>query len=247
MRSAQMTDKLMGLLKDLADQKPVSAAPEIPELSDIVGASAGSEMTFSEIESTKANLSLLKLAVYSSGSKSVTSEQVNESFRQLEEWLNSKLEALATDGGSVSPIMSQTACFLQPGAPYAPTWRFFHTTLSILDTVKALTSLCSTASKKGSKSAKLPKDRVDILQDLGRKVHQSIQTNIRALKNQVSESGKLGSLIDLVMVGGGTGEDGAQIRSELEQILETSSLELFCGELMESWDEALGGVLAMRL
>ncbi|KAL4921271.1 N-acetyltransferase B complex non catalytic subunit-domain-containing protein [Aspergillus aurantiobrunneus] len=245
-RSAQMTDRLLGLLKDMAAQKPIPTAPDIPDLGEIVGGSVESEMTPSEIECTETNLSLLRLAVYLSGSNSVTSEQVDESLRQVEEWLNSKLKALATDENNVSSIVSQTAIFLQPDAPYAPTWRFFHCILSILDSVKALMSLCSIASKKGgAKGAKLPKDRVERILDLGRQVHQGAQANIRALKKQVSESGKLGSLIDLVL--GGNGTDGPQLRDELEKTLDTSSLELFCGELMESWDEGLGGVLAIRV
>ncbi|KAL3437638.1 N-acetyltransferase B complex non catalytic subunit-domain-containing protein [Aspergillus tetrazonus] len=245
--SAQMIDRLWGLLKDLAAQKPILATPEIPELDNVVGASAESEMTPSEIECTRTNLSLLRLAVYISGSKSVTFEQVDESLGLLEEWLKSKLEALATDGNSISPIMSQTTIFLQSDAPYAPTWRFFHGIFSILDSVKALVSLCSTASRKGSKGAKLPKDRVESLLDLGRKVHQGAHANIRALKKRLSEPGKLGSLMDLVVAGKGIGEDGDQLRGELEKMLDTSSLELFCGELMESWDEALGGMLAVRM
>ncbi|KAL4927148.1 MDM20/NAA25 family protein [Aspergillus undulatus] len=246
-RSAQMTDKLLGLLKDMAAMKPITATPEIPELDDLVGASADSEMTSSEIEGTITNLSLLRLAVFLSGSKSITPDQANESLRQAEEWLNSKLKALASDENSDSAVMSETAVFLQSDVPYAPTWRFFHTIFSILDSVKALVTICSVASKKGSKGAKLPKDRVESLLDLGRKVHQSAQANIRTLKKQVSESGKLGSLIDLVTAGSGTGDDGQQLRGELEKTLDTSSLELFCGELMESWDEALGNALAVRL
>jgi N-terminal acetyltransferase B complex non-catalytic subunit len=242
-----MTDRLWGLLRDLAAQKPISATPEIPELDNLVGTSAESEMTPSEIDCTRTNLSLLRLAVYISGSKSVTSEQVDESLGLLEEWLKSKLEALATDGNSVSPIISQATIFLQSDAPYAPTWRFFHGIFSILDSVKALVSLCSTASRKGSKGAKLPKDRVESLLDLGRKVHQGAHANIRALKKRLSEPGKLGSLMDLVVAGKGIGEDGDQLRCELEKMLDTSSLELFCGELMESWDEALGGILAVRM
>ncbi|KAL3468340.1 N-acetyltransferase B complex non catalytic subunit-domain-containing protein [Aspergillus heterothallicus] len=247
-RSAQMTDKLLGLLKDLANQKPVPVSPELPSLDSLVGSSAAeSDMTISEVESTKTNLSLFKLAVYLSGSKSVTLEQVEESLSQVEEWLNSKLKALEMEGTSVSPLVLETAIFLQPDTPYAPTWRFFHAVYSSLDSVQAAVSLFSVASKKGSKNAKLPKDRVTTLLDTARKVHQSAQANARALKKHVSESGKLGSLVDLVIAGSGTGEEGAQLRDELEKILDTSSLELFCGELMESWDEALGGVLAVRL
>ncbi|KAL4964734.1 MDM20/NAA25 family protein [Aspergillus stella-maris] len=245
--SAQMTDQLLGLLKDMAAQKPISRTPEVPDINDILGAAVESEMTSSEIECTKTNLNLLRLAVYLSGSKSVTSEQVEESLSQTEEWLKSKLKTLDAEENSVSSMMSETTVFLQQDAPCAPTWRFFHTIFTVLDSVKALALLCSVASKKGSKGNKLAKDRVESLLDLSRKVHQGIQANVRTLKKQVSESGKLGSLIDLVMAGSGTGEDGSQLRGELEKLFDTSALELFCGELMESWDEALGNVTAVRL
>ncbi|KAL2833431.1 N-acetyltransferase B complex non catalytic subunit-domain-containing protein [Aspergillus cavernicola] len=246
-RSTQVTDRLFGLLKDMAAQKPITATLDVPGFDDIVSGSSDPEFTPSEIECTNTNLSLLNLAMYLSGSKSVTSGQVDESLSQVEDWLNSKLKALATDQACLSPMMLETAVFSQSDAPYAPTWRFFHAIYSILESVKALVSLCSIATKKGSKTTKLPKYRVEVLLDLGRKVHQSAQANVRALKKQVSESGKLGSLIDLVMTGSGTGEDGPQLRGELEKTFDTSSLELFCGELMESWDEGLGGVLAVRL
>jgi N-terminal acetyltransferase B complex non-catalytic subunit len=242
-----MTDKLLGLLKDLANQKPISVAPEVPSLDDLVGTSTESDMTIPEIEGTKINLNLLKLAVHLSGSKSVTTEQVDESLNQVEEWLNFKLMAVEAEGTSVSRLVSETAIFLQSDTPYAPTWRFFHTIYSILDSVKAAAVLFSIASKKGSKNAKFPKNRVTSMLETARKVHQSAQGNARALKKHISESGKLGSLINLVTAGTGIGEYGSQLRGELEKILDTSSLELFCGELMESWDEALGGVLAVRL
>ncbi|KAL4950244.1 N-acetyltransferase B complex non catalytic subunit-domain-containing protein [Aspergillus filifer] len=250
-KSAQMTDQLLGLLKDIlkdmAAQKPISTTPGVPEINDILGADAESEMTSSEVECTKTNFNLLRLAVYLSESKSVTSEHAEESLSQIEKWLNSQLKTLDAEENKVSSVMSETAVFLQSDAPYAPTWRFFHTIFSVIDSIKALVLLCSVASKKGSKGNKLAKDRVESLLDLSRKIHQGIQANVRTLKKQVSGSGKLGSLIDLVMAGSGTGEDGPQLRGELEKLFDTSALELFCGELMESWDEALGNVTAVRL
>ncbi|KAI9368067.1 N-acetyltransferase B complex non catalytic subunit-domain-containing protein [Aspergillus egyptiacus] len=247
-KSSQMTDRLFGLLKDLAFQRPITAVPEVPRFEDLVGENAESELTPSEIDSTRINVSLLKLAVYLTGSKSVTSEQIDESLSQVEVWLDSKLKSFAMDDATVSPVVSETAIFSSSSdVPYAPTWQFFHVIYSSLESLKALVSLCTVATKKGTKGARLPKDRVDNFLDSARKVHQAILANVRALKKQVTESGKLGSLVDLVMTGSSTGEDGPQLRGELEKTFDTSSLELFCGELMESWEEGLAGVLAVRL
>ncbi|KKK20685.1 hypothetical protein ARAM_000334 [Aspergillus rambellii] len=246
-KSAQMTDKLFGLLKDMAAQKPNLVEPEIPSLEDIVGTSPESDMTPSEVEGARINFHLLRVAVFLSGSKSVTSDQVDQSLSQVEEWLDSSLKDLALGGAAVSPIMSRTAIFLQPEIPYAPTWRFFHNILSILEPVKALLSVCSVALKKGSKNTKLPKDRLETLMGTGRKAHEEIRENIRTLKTHVSEPGKLGSLIDLVITGAGTGEDGPLLQGELEKTLDAASLELFCGELMESWEEGLSGIQTIRL
>ena len=236
MKSSIITDRLFGLLKDLASQKPVSVEAALPSLDEILGSDAASEMTPPEIEATKNNMNLLKLASHLGGSKSITAEEVEGCLKQLEEWLDSKLQQIASNGDKLSPLVSNTAIFLQPGSLSAPSWRFFHESFLILESLRALSQITTIALKKGSKS-KLPKDRLEKLVSSVRLAHDCIRANVRSLK--LSEPGMLSGLIDLVL--GGTARDG------LEKTLDVPALEILCGELMESWEEGLDGMLAVTL
>ncbi|GAB1191620.1 hypothetical protein APSETT444_000800 [Aspergillus pseudonomiae] len=245
--SARVTDQLFSTLKNMAVQKPVSIEPNLPSLEDIVGSEASSEMTSSEIESVKVNLNLLKVVSFLNGSKSVASEEVDRCLTQVEEWLSSKSEDLDLNGPKVSVLVSETAVSLRRHQSSIPTWRFFHNSYLIIESLKALSLITSIASKKPSKTVKLPKDRIQSLADSARQVYESIRANARALKSAISEPGVLGSLIDLVVGGSGDGEDGTQLRTELDKTFDMAALEMFCGELMESWEEGLDGLLRASL
>jgi N-terminal acetyltransferase B complex non-catalytic subunit len=246
-KSARITDRLFGVLKGLSLQKPVPSDLELPRLEDIIDSDAASEMTASEIESVKVNLNLLKVVCYLGGSKSVSSHQAEDCLAEVQDWLESKTKEVAMDDAKISSLASQTGIFLRPDAPIAPTWKTFHALYVALESLKAVASISSIALKKGSKSAKLPKERVERLVNSANQLTESIRANSRVFKSRLSESGVLGALVDLVVAGVGHGEDGPQLRAELDKIFDMSALEMFCGELMESWEEALGGVLGVRL
>ncbi|PKX93059.1 MDM20/NAA25 family protein [Aspergillus novofumigatus IBT 16806] len=240
-KSAQLTDQLFDLLKNLAAQKPVSSDFDVPSLDDLLGSDAESEMTASEIESVKLHLNLLKVAKLLSGSKSVSSEEVDACLSQVEQWLELTSKDFALDGAKLSPVVSRTAVFLKPETPSAPSWKYLHDAFLVLECLKALSFIYTIASKKGSKTAKLPKDRVEKLAGLIGEAYESARANIRALKSRISEPGMLGSLVDLVLAG------GQQLRTELEKTLDMPALELVCGELMESWEGSLDGALSVKL
>lgn len=243
MRSNRVTDRLFSLLKDLVSERPVSVKAALPSLDELLGSDAGSEMTPSEIETTKNHLNLLKIVYLLGGSKSITSEEAGGCLSQVEEWLNYMSQNLALNDNKVSPVMSNTAVFLGSGSLSAPSWRFFHENLLTVETLRAVSQIATIALKKGNKSAKLPKDRVEKLAALARQVSDSVRANVRGLKS--SESGMLGALVDLVL--GGITEEGEELRNTLENILDTSGLELFCGALMESWEQGLDGMLSVTL
>ncbi|KAB8246836.1 N-acetyltransferase B complex non catalytic subunit-domain-containing protein [Aspergillus flavus] len=243
----RVTDQLFSTLKNMTVQKPVSVEPNLPSPKDFVGSEASSEMTSSEIESAKINLSLLKVATFLNGSKSVAAEEVDSCLTQVEEWLCSKSKDLDMNGPKISQLVSETAVPLRRHEASAPTWRSFHDLYLIMESLKALSLITSIASKKTTKAAKLPKDRIQRLADSTRQVYESLRANARALKSAISEPGVLGSLVDLVVGGSDDGEDGTQLRAELDKTFDTAAVEMFCGELMESWEEGLDGLLRVSL
>jgi N-terminal acetyltransferase B complex non-catalytic subunit len=245
--SARVTDRIFRLIRSISLQKPDSTGFDFPSPEEFTGPEAESEMTAAEMECAKINLGLLKVVTFMSGSKSVTSDDVDGSLAQAEKWLGSKLKSFSLESNSVSPTSSNTAICLRKEAPSAPSWRYLHEMFLALESLKAISLITSHASKKGSKTVKIAKDRVDRLADLTRQVHESIRANTRTLKSRISESGVLGDLIELVLSGPDGGERGKHLRSELEKTLDLPALELFCGSLMESWEEGLNGVLEVSL
>ncbi|KAH8428707.1 MDM20/NAA25 family protein [Aspergillus melleus] len=246
-KSTRMTDELFGLLKDIILQKPITAQPDLPNLEELVGSNATSEMTQPEIEGVKVNLDLFKVAAYLGGSKAVSSEQVENSLTQVEEWLNEKSQQLSVEDGQISNAVSNTAIFLKSDIPTAPSWKSFHNLFVVLESLKAVIFVATIVSRKTPKVPKVPKDQVARLGEAARQVHQAIRVNVRTLKSRISEPGMLGSLIDLVGSGDGKSEVGPELRAELEKTLDTSAVEMFCGELMESWEEGLAGLFAVTL
>lgn len=242
-----MTDRIFRLIRSISLQKPDSTEFDIPSLEEIAGPEAEAGMTPGEMEVAKINICLLKVVSFMSGSKSVTSEAVDRCLVQVEEWLGAKLKSLSFDNNSVSPTSSTTAICLRLGTPSAPSWRYLHEMFTTLETLKATSMIMSLASKKGSKVAKLPKDRVDHLASLTPQVHESIRANTRTLKSRISESGVLGDLVELVLSGPLQNKEGKNLRADLEKTLDLPAVELFCGSLMESWEEGLDGVLEVSM
>ncbi|KAH2468832.1 hypothetical protein KXW63_008960 [Aspergillus fumigatus] len=229
-KSAQLTDQLFELLKNLAAQKPVSAEFDVPSLDDLLSSDAESEMTAPEIESVRLHVNLLKVAKLLSGSKSVNPEEVDICLSQVEQWLESRSKDFALDSAKLSPVMLRTAVFLRPESPSAPSWKYLHDTFLVLESLKALSFIYTIASRKGPKTAKLPKDRVEKLGGLIGEVYDSVRANIRALKSRVSEPGMLGSLVDLVLAG------GQQLRTELEKTLDMPAVELVCAYVVITFE-----------
>lgn len=246
MVSSRTTDHLFSILRSIALQKPTSRDIDPPNPDEFTGPAPSSEMTAAEIEGAKINMNLLKVALFMNGSKSVTSAEVDSSLAQVEEHLGSKLKALALENG-VSQTMSKTTICLRPGKPSAPSWRYLHEMYITVESVKAASHMAALALKKGSKAVKVPKDRMERLGGLARQIYESIRENTRTLKSHISESGMLGNLTELVLAGLGSGDEGKELRTELEKTLDLPALEVFCGSLMESWEEGLEGVMGISL
>lgn len=247
MKSSTVTDRLFTLLKNMAAQKPTGPEADLPTIEELTGSAPESDMTSVEIDNTKLHLALLKIASLLSGSKSVPAEELDGLLTQVEEWLTSTSQTLSSENSQNPAIFSETAVSLQAEKPSAlPSWLYLHHSFSVLETLKAVSLLVSVSARKTSKSTpKIAKDRADRLVALVRQIHDAIKTNTRALKSRVQEPGVLSALVDLVVAG--DGEQGGKLREALESLLDTAALEVFCGALMESWEEGLDGVLAVTV
>lgn len=200
-----------------------------------------------EKQTTAIHKELLKVATFMAGSKLTSSDQADAALGQVERWLDERKKELTLDGDNNSQLITTSSVFLQPGNPIAPTWRFLHAVFMHLETLKAVSQLVGLASRKASKTAKLPKERVEQISALVVEVFEMVRSNTRSLKRHLSKPGILTSLIDLVAQGESSAPYEKELQSVLEATLDMSSVEVFCGALMESWEEALDGVLSVKL
>lgn len=220
---------------------------DLPPLETLSISETVNDQTSAEKESVKIHADLLRVATFMAGSKLTALEQVDAALGRVEEFLESKKKGLTLSETATSPLIASTAVFLEADTPAGPTWQYLHNTFVLLETIKALSQLLALAVKKGAKSAKLPKERVERLSILVSEIYELVRSNTRALKQRVSAPGVLTSLVDLVIQGDQSSKSEKEVQDILETTLDPSNVEMFCGALMESWEEALGGVMGVKL
>jgi N-terminal acetyltransferase B complex non-catalytic subunit len=246
-KSARVTDRLFSLLKTMAAQKPVKLETELPALEQLTLSDTEDiepDMTAAEQDNAKIHLALLKVVCLLNDPKSIQGEDFEGLLTQVEDWLTSALDSVSSD----ATAFADTTIHFQSGKPSVPSWLYLHNSFTVLETLKAVSLILSvSSSKKSSKSAaKLPKERGDRLGELVGQVYEAIKSNTRVLKSHIAEPGMLGALIDLVLIGESNAQ-GGQLHKELENTLDAGALEVFCGELMESWEEGLDGILSVAI
>lgn len=220
---------------------------DLPPLETLSISETVNDQTSAEKESVKIHADLLRVATFMAGSKLTALEQVDAALGRVEDFLESKKKGLTLSETATSPLIASTAVFLEADTPAGPTWQYLHNAFVLLETIKALSQLLALAVKKGAKSAKLPKERVERLSILVSEIYDLVRSNTRALKQRVSASGVLTSLVDLVIQGDQSSKSEKEVQDILETTLDPSNVEMFCGALMESWEEALGGVMGVKL
>ncbi|KXG52587.1 N-acetyltransferase B complex, non-catalytic subunit [Penicillium griseofulvum] len=244
--SARLTDRLFGVLESIGSQKPVVLTLELPNLAGLSLSQTDDDHTDTERDTTKIHVELLKVALFMAGSKAHTSAEIETALGAVEDWLKAKREDLALQDPKKSPLIMRTTIEFTPGTPGAPTWEYFHGIWTLVETLKALWNMLDLDSRKALKTAKLPAEQMKRLDTLVREVFEDVRSNTRSLKQSLAESATLSTLIDLVKRGDTTDEYEKPLQDVMEKVMDESALELFCGELRESWEEALDGSLAYR-
>lgn len=258
MDSTRITDQLFAVLKNVAIQRPLTSDMDLPDLESLSLADAN-DRSEAEKESFKIQSELLKIASFLAGSKVTNADQADKALAVVEEWLNEKIKHLTLEEAKyasenkskadykISPIISATTVHIQPDNPSGPTWVYLHTLFTLLETLKALSQLITLGGKKTPNLAKISKERLGKMATLVPEVFELVRSNTRALKNHISAPGVLSALVDNTLQGSYDCSYGQELQMTLEETVGNADLELFCGSLMESWEEALNGVLGVKL
>ncbi|KAJ9633532.1 uncharacterized protein PV06_06173 [Exophiala oligosperma] len=166
-------------------------------------------------------------------------DQWNDVLSQLDRWLSKTLEQRKThpSGFSVSDVR-------------LPSWEDLHNSLSQLETLKAIAMLLGVLSKTSSKGAKgkvaasPSKESLGDVRERVSELEKQIHDDARDLKEQVTAAGVLGKLVDV-----GLGREGvpSELGSIMQELCEESWMENYCGNMKESWEDAVNGVLAVKV
>ena len=239
---------MFSIINRIGNKNPVpSTAADLPKAEEYPGPNAETEMTAAEIQVAKINISLLRMALFLDGSEAVPSEDADACWTRVEEWLlEFEMKHLSMNPVTVSPFSAGTAICLHRDTPTAPSWRYLHESFLILESVKAASLFASVAAKKNPKAGNFSKERANRLKSSAHQIYEGIRDNARTLKLRVSTSGMLTDLIQHAL-GGCIAGEGGELQAELEKTIDMSDMEVFCGSLMESWEEALEGVLQVKL
>lgn len=222
-------------------QKPVKTDVELPDLEELT-LSEVQDMTLVEKQNSGIHSVLLKAVLLLADSKSVPGQEIDKLLKQAEEWLVQTLSSISSEN-----TLDDITTSIPSRKLRVPSWLFFHTNYSTVETLKALSLLLSVAkSKKSPKGGARPsREIIERLVEAVSQVHEAIKTNAKNLRSNVMGSGVLGSMTDLIFHKDSQDED-SELPKELEDSLDSSTVEIFCGELMESWEEALGSLVFLK-
>ena len=208
-------------------------------------ATAGSqELTSVESDNLKIHLAIAHAAMSFQGQVSLGASSLDEDIADIENWLQSKL-------ADAEEVQNNLPLRLDRDIK-APSWYFLHRSYSILETLQGISLLLAVLAKRPKTSkSKAPtptvhNDRLTSVQRLTVQVEASIQDSARKLRAEINMPGILGKLLDLGLARNEQDEI-SPVGKVLEQLSEGAAMETFSGDMRDSWDDALDGILTVKV
>lgn len=215
------------------------------------------ELTDVELDNFTAHTVLASAAVALKRPSGPDDAGLDKHISELETWLRAKVglseETSKTDDAVKSP--RYTLDFGSDIHIKAPSWTYLHRAFSLLETLQGVALLLAVLSpqpkaksaKAKAKPGRISADTISAMQELVQEIETGIHQSARELKRDLNVSGMLGRLMDI-----GLGRDEKQdelsaLGKMLEGLSDVTSLEVLCGDIRESWEEALDGILAVKV
>ncbi|GBF59806.1 N-alpha-acetyltransferase NatB auxiliary subunit [Trichophyton mentagrophytes] len=228
---------------------PKASKPKLSPYLEFDVNSAGNELTSAEKMNIQVHHLLLKCLAVFTGESPSDAATVDNTLSKVGAYLEERLKVLVTPDSKTSGTIDLTPN--SNSASPAPSWIFLHEAILLLETLKAILLFISFINKNKSYTSGDGKAKINALKDRVKAVADEVRAQCQGLKIRISSSGMLGHLVDIVHMrpGGLTGtedvESALTLDAEIEALMDSASLELFCGSLMESWEDALDGVISI--
>lgn len=248
-----MFDNTATLLKaELATQSAAAAKAfeQLKPLTGVVDVSSGAlkaELTEAELSNLECH-KILADAVLLLKEDSAPPEKVNELLDALKSSLSSTLAARKAHPPGWTVVGARV-----------PGWQDLHCSLAQLETLQVVANFVAVAAaaakkkptkssgnKSSSKTAPVPlsQEALTEIKGLALDLETQIHSDARDLKSQITQPGVLGKLVDLGMAREG---ELTVLESLMERICDEVTLEMTCGSFRESWDDALDGLLGVKI
>ena len=192
----------------------------------------------------------------------------NDAVQSIQDWLRVTSKNFKERPFNHSTVISVA------GTPIAPAWEYLHSVFSILESLQATALFLAGQSKASKTKSKvknpftLPADQGKGIQELVKQIEKDIHDSARTMKGNLNASGVLGGMVDVVFgrsaendgsTGGSHGQGQGEGKvggggittsfgKQLEKLPDAETVaEQFCGEVRQSWEDALDGVLSVRV
>lgn len=202
------------------------------------GADRRTELTEAEVSSFECHQILAEAAVLAKEGTASTTDDMPRLLGKLKSWMTARLTERKTR---------------RPGSALAdipiPTWKDLHTSLTELETLQAIAMLLALLGKRPkskSKASAVSQESLTALQNQVMEIERAVHDDARDLKRQINAPGVLGKLVDLGMARDETG-GLPELAGLLEELCDEATMETICGHMKDSWEDALDGVLAVKV
>jgi N-terminal acetyltransferase B complex non-catalytic subunit len=215
------------------------------------------ELTDVELDNLKAHTSLASAVVAMKHPGGPESIGLNQHINGIENWLRGKVR-FAEDSNEADEDTNNERHTLYFGSSLqvqAPSWTYLHRAFSLLETLQGISLFLAVlnpksktkSTKSKAKTASIATDKIAALQEIVEEIESDAHESARELKRELNAPGMLGRLMDI-----GLGRDEEQdelnpVGKVLEELVDVTSLEVLCGEMRESWEDALDGILAVKV
>jgi N-terminal acetyltransferase B complex non-catalytic subunit len=102
-------------------------------------------------------------------------------------------------------------------------------------------------NKSKSQAGPISKDKIAEMQKLVEEIETSVHDSARKLKSELNAPGILGKLMDIGLGRDEEKDELSAVGKVLEGLADATSFEVLCGDMRESWEDALDGILAIKV
>lgn len=220
---------------------------------------ADDELTKTEVQNCNLRFHLGKATTVrlQQGPSSASAVEANHdadfdnSVQGIQDWLNEAAKERKQD------LLDETISM--SGTPIAPSWRYLHSAFSTLESLQSIALFLAAGQTKASASAPASKSRSKAkntalalrpgqggkMQEVVDQIEKAVHDSASRLKANLNGPGVLDQMMDGVFGRSGVGE---VVGKEMEKLADAETVaEQFCGEVRDSWEDALDGVLAVKV